>query len=238
MFHRLLLFFPLIILHLNALAQETTYQLFPEINGQDAVQTSATHDKGIIICHKKGTSNGFRLLKFDSIGNLLWNHDYGIYSSNGYFNKSIIETKDHGFLIAGNYNQPFSNRGIMLVRTDSAGELLWLKQYRDTVSDIYAWDVAEKENGGFIIEGFSYTKDICVISVNQHGNLIWEKQLDNFQNIFVNSSHILQDGDKFMIESWDYGGIARIDTTGNIIWNKYYWQYPVSVCPKEFIKTA
>ncbi|HYV93024.1 MAG TPA: T9SS type A sorting domain-containing protein [Chitinophagales bacterium] len=234
MHYRLLLFSALIVLSFYGRAQSTSYQVFPELASQDDVPIAATHDKGIIICHAHYASYGFRALRFDSVGNLLWTRIYKFYGGSYHPVESVIETKDHGFLFTGDYSS-FPHRAIFLARSDSIGNLLWVKQFKDTTSDMSGWSAVERENGGFVVEGFSFENDITLISVDKDGNLLWQKQLTNI-SFFYNSCDLMRDGKKFIIESWENGGIARIDSNGNLLWNKNFYQWPYCIVPKKFLK--
>jgi predicted secreted protein len=82
---------------------------------------------------------------------MLWNQTYG--EANGETCYSVVETSDGGFALSG-YTISFGAGGgdVWLVKTDSAGNLLWSQTYGGTNWDT-GYSVVTTSDGGYIIAG-------------------------------------------------------------------------------------
>jgi len=93
------------------------------------------------------------LAKTDSSGNILWSKTYG--GALDDILRHAQQTSDGGFLLAG-LTESFGagSTDIYVVKTDSAGNLLWSKTYGGT-GDELGFTAAEAPSGGFIIGGYT-----------------------------------------------------------------------------------
>lgn len=111
---------------------------------------------GYEACPGAQGSNDFQLMKTDSNGEVLWQRNYG---SPGYetFN-DMIPTQDGGFLITGqssgvggdiplNYTADGLTHDAIVIKTDSAGNIIWLKILGGTGDDNVMGDALEIERG-------------------------------------------------------------------------------------------
>src|SRR3989304_6026509 len=100
------------------------------------------------------TYPNFWLVKTDSSGNALWNKTYGgQYHDYGY---SVVQTSDGGYALAG-YTQSYgvgtpTYPNFWLVKTDSAGTMLWSQTYGGTYEDD-AYSVVQTNDGGYALAG-------------------------------------------------------------------------------------
>ena len=87
------------------------------------------------------------LIKFDSLGNFLWESTITepFYSQIIY---DVKETSDNGFILVGRDE----NEQSILIKTDSTGNLQWRKHYELTANN-FGGCVVETPDGGFIIGG-------------------------------------------------------------------------------------
>lgn len=67
------------------------------------------------------TNDGIGLLKTDSIGNLQWRHDYSYSETRAV--RSVAQTADGGYLIAGSQHNPNGGSDGLLIKTDSSGHV-------------------------------------------------------------------------------------------------------------------
>jgi PKD repeat protein len=132
------------------------------------------------------------LIKFDPAGNLLWQKCYG--GSLEEFPNDIKVLKDGGFVLFGSSRSSdgdaTGNKGgtdYWLVRTDSAGTILWQKNYGGSLDDNGASIIVQPDES-FILTGSSYsangdisnhhgsttTTDFWIVKVSNDGQLIWE----------------------------------------------------------------
>ena len=119
-----------------------------------------TADGGYILGRSTSSfSNGdndIYLVKTDSIGNLLWSKTYG--GTGTEYAISIHQTNDGGYSLFG-WTQSFgislTDYDMLLIKTDSLGDLQWSKIYGDTAAD--SPTVFGLTNDGYILGGISYS---------------------------------------------------------------------------------
>jgi len=107
------------------------------------------------------------LLQTDWSGNPLWNErynvDYGGKPPAGVF-RSVQPTADGGYIAAG---WPY----VYLVKTDSMGDTLWVKQH-GTWDEYLARSVHLTSDGCYIITGTA-DSDILLLKTDENGDIIW-----------------------------------------------------------------
>lgn len=98
------------------------------------------------------------------------------------FGESIIQTRDHGYIIAG-FSQVGgvgNNLDIYIVRTDVDGDEVWSFFYNEGVVE-HAYDIISANDGGYIVVGdvkLNQTDefDVILLKINERGDLVWKKQ--------------------------------------------------------------
>ncbi|MDD2889898.1 MAG: T9SS type A sorting domain-containing protein [bacterium] len=168
-----------------------------------------TIDGGYIIAGTVECMNGWYtavcLIKTDSSGDTLWTRRFGTYIyhyKNGY---SVQQTKDGGYIIAG--ETQFENQDIMsplneyIIKTDSLGDTLWTNTFDKNSS---GHSVQQTKDGGYVIAGWAYldsvsARDVYLVKTDSSGSVgIEEKSniknpsttLRASQNPFVKSTVI------------------------------------------------
>jgi len=118
------------------------------------------------------------LIKTDSQGDTLWTKTYG----SDYIDlpNSLCETKDGGYLIAGQYTEHGElglEAHIWLLMTDSKGDTLWTKKINNGSWGDYAYSMKNTSDGGFIIAGETdyenFDSDIYLLKLDEEGNNQW-----------------------------------------------------------------
>ena len=140
-----------------------------------------TSDGGYILVGQTNSfgASGFDgwILKTDENGNVLWNFTYGGPLDETF--KSVYETSDHGFLIAGttdSYGKGDSD--FWIVKVDSNGTAQFNKTIGTSGNDNLA-QMIRTSDGNFAITGRyhnaskSYTADVWLIKVNETGDAVW-----------------------------------------------------------------
>lgn len=188
------------------------------------------------------------VIKLDINGNIIWQNCLGSTETDEAY--QIIETTDGGFVIVGSSDGSdgdvvgnWGNTDYWIVKLDHEGNLIWQKVFGGSDSDI-AHSVVEKENGGFICAGDTYSNDgfitgfhgfidSWIISLDSTGNLEWQNTFggyfaENATSIvklpgneygYIGTSHI-PDGDVTENNGGSDYWIVKIDSTGHIIWQK------------------
>jgi hypothetical protein len=127
-----------------------------------------THEGGYITCAEA-------LVKTDSLGNLQWNRTY----PNVGVIFSVQQTTDGGFVATGigpDPAVPSHTMNILLLRTDSLGNLLWRKIFRGE-RESHGYCVRQTADGGFFVTGYSAKP--YLIRTDEQGNVLWTKTIDS-----------------------------------------------------------
>lgn len=135
-----------------------------------------TSDGGYVLTGQSnsyGSSYDVYLVKTDSNGNPLWTKTYGGWTHDD-AGVSLLSEPDGGYVIVGlTYSFGAGDADVYLLKTDSAGNLLWSKTFGSMGRDV-GWSVTASNDGGYILVGFSYgfsgDADVYVIKTDSSGN--------------------------------------------------------------------
>ncbi|HKR06942.1 MAG TPA: T9SS type A sorting domain-containing protein [Bacteroidia bacterium] len=117
------------------------------------------------------------MVKIDSAGNFQWQRCSGGILNDEFMN--VIETADQGYIASGaafsidgdlSFNHGYSDQWV--VKTDSAGNLLWQRPVGGTTSD-NAFDIIQNSKGRYVTTGFNFSSDG---DVNKGGD-VWMAEL-------------------------------------------------------------
>ncbi|HKR03149.1 MAG TPA: T9SS type A sorting domain-containing protein, partial [Bacteroidia bacterium] len=189
------------------------------------------------------------VVKIDSAGTLQWQKNYGgsndeigneIFqtSDGGYFFTGDSRSADHD--VSVHFGLP-GDPDIWCARLDSAGNILWDKSLGGTGIE-YSWSAVQADDGGFVVCGYSFSfnlpnfhgqEDILISKLDTAGNIQWQNCLGG--SVYDWATHIIKcnDGGYAVFGStnsnnmdvtgnhgdWD-GWVVRLDSAGNIIWQK------------------
>lgn len=137
------------------------------------------------------------ILKMNQLGEIIWQTKLGYSYHDGF--KSIEETSDGGFVLAGNttinyFADPSMGIDYWIAKLDSNGAILWEKIYGGSADDL-ATDVKQTPDGGFIVCGYTTSNDLD-----------------------VTGNHFSEVQNGFLSDYW----IVKLDSSGNIVWQKCY----------------
>ncbi len=210
---------------------------------------AATHDGGCVVDGGSASSGGqitghhgaagvddMWMAKVDSAGTLMWNKCLGGAADDGADAPgSVIETADHGFLIAGNSlstDGDAAGSGYhgasdwLVIKLDSVGTKQWAKSYGGSQDEDPPTSLLQTKDGGYIMIGNSMSNngqvtghhgtagasnDVWVLKISSTGVLQWQKSLGGSaeDNAEPGSISATADGG-FLISSTSYS------TDGNI----------------------
>lgn len=195
-----------------------------------------TSDGGFILLgsvNSSNTSTGFdvRLVKTDNLGNILWSKTFaGLYSGTETF-KSVIQTPDGGYMLAGysdsasgtvfdvNYGGALMGYDGWVIKLDASGNMFWKRNY-GTVNSEYFNNITPLPNGDFIVSGYSYApggngmSDFWIVRINQNGIVRWEKKYGGSTHDESVKTIVTYDGDLICV-----GKISSPSNTGNVTVN-------------------
>lgn len=140
--------------------------------------------------------------------------------------RSVKQTNEGDYVIAGGIGSD-----IFLMKTDYAGNILWLKSYGGNNSE-YCAEIAQTSDGGFIMIGNSNSfsssdQNVYAIKTDSSGNILWSKTYGGINTDLGQT--ILQTNDGGYIigaETYSFGVghsdiyLLRINAGGDTVWAK------------------
>lgn len=147
---------------------------------------------------------------------------------------SVCQSSDGGYAIVG-YTESFGATisDVLLIRTDSLGDTLWIKTYGGNSYD-YGYSIAKSLDGGYIITGYTASfgageDDVYLIKVDSLGNEQWAQTYGGANNDWGHFvSQTLDDGYILVgyTNSFGAGGrdvyLVKTDSYGDTLWTKTY----------------
>lgn len=172
------------------------------------------------------------MLKTDLNGDTLWVRTYtGI---DLWQTIAADQTSDGGYVIVGSTkNTGAGSEDIFLLKTDSAGNILWSKAYGGPDNDMGV-SVQLTSDGGYMIAG---TTDnfggvpfkTILIKTNSSGSVQWSETIDGgYGNDYALNAIQTSDGNYAVFSKINFSStlryptIIKIDTSGNLLWSKEY----------------
>ncbi|TAL67075.1 MAG: T9SS type A sorting domain-containing protein [Bacteroidetes bacterium] len=230
-------------------------------NGDNATSIQKTSDGGYIVGGYTTSNNGdvsgnhgntdIWVVKLNSNRVIQWQKCLGG-SGNEYVesDKSILETSDGGYILAG---RTYSNNGDVsgnhggqdywIVKLNSSGVIQWQKCLGGTGNE-ELYSIQINSDNGYIVAGLAFSNDgdvsgnhgladYWVVKLNSSGVILWQKSLGgtgsdqgNYINNTSDGGFIVagqtasNDGDV----SGKHGGydywIVKLNSSGNILWQK------------------
>jgi hypothetical protein len=203
---------------------------------------------GDVIADVEYNGIDYWIVKLDMNGTLQWQKKFGGTGYDAV--TSIRQTSDSSYIIAGvsfsNDADIIDNHGsgdFWIIRLNYNGSLQWKKSFGGTQVD-NATSIIQTADDGFVISGYSNSKDgdvtgnhgeydYWIIKLDNLGSLQWQKSIGGSGNDFayfiqetkdrcfiVAGGSFSNDGDV----SWNQGygdfWIVKLDTIGNILWQK------------------
>ncbi len=171
-----------------------------------------------------GNSKVF-LVKTDSSGNIQWQRYYSFSSLDQ--GNCVKQTIDNGFILVGRTTL-FSYSSIILIKVDNVGNVQWNKIMNFGVGvSIQELLILEQ---GYLLAGWinNNPSDILIIKTNNVGDTIWSKVFGGTNTDAAYSSETLGNfgyliggySSSYNTHSESY--LLKLDTSGNLIWQKTY----------------
>jgi len=194
-----------------------------------------TSDGGYIVVGETLNPSSVCLIKTDNNGNKIWDKKFGekIVVSG----RSVVETPDHNYVVVGDVmtSQNPNNVDLYVLKTDSAGELLWEKTYGGTGAD-YGWSLVLTNDDNYIVVGSTKSYgasyfDVWLLKINSSGDLKLSKTIGGKYNERGYSVKMTHDGG-YIIAGEIYrqfyrwhrsnGLLIKIDSHFNTEWMKTF----------------
>ncbi len=182
------------------------------------------------------------LVKFDEAGDISWIRKYGDTVST-YYTSTIFtvcnQLPDNGYLITGTFWVSEDDQDIILIRTDSLGNIKWSHTYGQLHWSDGGYSIAQLPDGYFLIGldkekvGNNTLTDGGLLKVDSLGNQIWIKYYGGIYDDGYSQVVLSQDGNYLIGSTYavsqphpDYPDhkiwLKKTDTSGNIIWERKY----------------
>jgi hypothetical protein len=181
--------------------------------------------------HSAISSSYFELIHFDANGNTLWIKSYG--NQNGEFHSSVgsgILTSDGGYFLVGSFTLSYSSpSAVLLVKTDSQGNLLWYQSLDNYIIN-GAGVVCQTGDGGYIFSSFT-DRFACLVKVTSAGQVQGIITLETiFQETYGESvADVKASTDGTYLVAGQYTGLNN--TVYDNIWLAKFSMYPGDIAP-------
>lgn len=200
---------------------------------------------GYVIVGEKASKDHKRkellVYKTDKEGTVLWSKSYK--GEETYVvNDAYIDEQQHIHLSSERY---LSNReSLLYMELDENGNLVTSSPYDEGGNEVEPWAIAPAENGSNIIVGFTKvagfiqggfynasleTKHLYILKMDQNGNKLWSKKLEDESILASNAYDIVKTSDNnylvvgsMMTETIFSNIILKIDKNGTVLWHKKY----------------
>jgi len=191
-----------------------------------------TYDKGFIIAGSgDGPNTDAYLVKTDSSGNIQWFKTFGGFNLDQ--GECVKQISDKGYILSVRTTSVSGTNDIMLVRTDSLGNLIWSRIYGNNIYHEYGHEIQIVNNSGVIICGLkritNQPSNLYLIKADLNGDTLWTKTYSQFIGSVGHSIDITHDGG-FIIggtidtttNNYPKSLVLKTDTSGNIQWQRTY----------------
>lgn len=187
------------------------------------------------------------IIRTDNSGNILWQKDYIL--PGGTVTSTILQS-DSGYYLVGLVLDSTSEFNYYVLHTDTAGVLLWVRQYiTDSTLQIFsggygfpggnAYGSDRRVKADIMSDGsivfLGYAMDLWSVNfyvqvhhIDVNGNLTWTKQITSTKvkgyDVEIKTSPTKQESDKiYVIADDQYGTIlTEFDESGNEVWSRKY----------------
>ncbi len=200
--------------------------------GNSVAQTS---DGGYIIAgqtYSYGAGlNDVWLIKTDASGNEEWSQTFG--GSEQDYGKSVAQTSDGGYIIAG-YTYSFAGYcDVWLIKTDASGNEEWDQIFGGTGANT-AYSVAQTSDGGYVIVGDTSSHgagsyDAWLIKTDAYGIQEWSRTFGTSNDDYGRSVAQTSDGGYVIAGyTFSYGDgsanawLIKTDASGDEEWNEIF----------------
>ncbi len=146
---------------------------------------------------------------------------------------AVLQTKDEGYAICGS-----SNEDIFILKTDPDGEKIWLNYFGDPSFFELGKDMVITDDGSYVVVGTrtegggaDANKFIVVYKVNEDGDLVWGKVLNQEISVFsaeasaiantADGGFIIAGNKNISLDNQD-AYLIKLDADGEIVWERTY----------------
>jgi len=196
----------------------------------------ATSDGGYVMSGNSGSlSDGYEaiVIRLDSSGNILWQKSYSGFALPTY-HYEIHQTSDDGYILAGDTTSfGAASSDLLLLKLDSAGDILWQKIYGGTRFE-YESSVQQTADGGYILTGITSSfgagiHSLWLLKLDSAGDIQWQKTYGGTgQELHPSILQTIDGGYILVGDTTSFGAgsrdllLLKLDSNGNVVQEKTY----------------
>jgi len=198
---------------------------------EDGFSIQQTSDMGFVMSFfQQGGYSG--IIKTDSLGNEQWTKKYKAFD--GLLFRSVFELNSGGFVLSGRLkNDTTGDTQGVLLRTDTNGDSLWLKDYGSITGGTEFMEAKETNDGNIIAVGLGSASptnlyDFYAVKTDTLGNIIWEKTIGGVYTDECYSVAVCNDGG-YILAGATYppptnsqAYLLKINSNGDSLWSVQY----------------
>jgi hypothetical protein len=197
----------------------------------ESYSAQPTSDGGFIAVGETGDFSSYQhyiyLIKTDMYGDTVFVKTYGTaFSGEIAVGMFVRQTSDSGFIVTGytNVYNPYDDT--FLLKTDSNGNVTWIKYFNSVGNRSKGQSVEQTIDGGYILTG-SADSSVFLTKTDANGIVLWKKLFYN--STFVSGLSVQQtsDGGYILTGGSDFSDttgadvyLIKTDAVGTIIWSK------------------
>jgi hypothetical protein len=165
------------------------------------------------------------LIKTDASGDTVWTRTFG--GTGEDVGKSVRQTQDGGYIVAGSTSSYVEFRGAWLVKTDANGDTVWTRTFEHGT---WAECVQQRRNGHYLVAGgaasASHEDDAWLVETDADGNDYSHCTFGGVDLDFVRSVQETQDGGCILVGMTESNGAGAYDAwlvktySGDRVWDK------------------
>lgn len=213
--------------------QITFQKTYGTTNNDYGYTITSTFDGGYILAGSY--NNGMiGVIKVNEYGDTIWVKTLPFSNSKAY---SIIQTTDSNFVLAGT-----TNSSAFVFKINSIGDTIWTRNINYGIYPLVARKIVEDDFGNLIFVGSQEIlqgNNCCsplIVKLYENGNIIWNSFIECPSPFGCRLKEIFIDKEGNYIVSGDTpypnvptARLTKLDTSGNVLWNKYYSQINASI---------
>lgn len=123
-------------------------------SGHDILRDMTVDKNNNIILVGQSPYYGFHVIKYDQLGNFIWSDAYYLSSQGQYGNPYGVVTDDFGNIYVGGHFNYNSLNHPRLIKWDSNGNSVWVRDYKPTTSFGVWSGIAINGNGNIFVNGW------------------------------------------------------------------------------------
>lgn len=203
-------------------------------SGFGDIAIDATLEGGWLIAgdvYEDNTNHDVFVTKVDASANLLWANALERTGMSDVIHKAKT-TRDSGAILCGTTSHPANGNNILLIRTDSAGLVLWSRQYGTTINEM-GTTVIQMPDDGFLIGGRKIESPGSfpglLIKTDTVGVVQWVQKVDfgTTDTVHINDLLFTANGNvvvsgSLLSDTSSYAFMVNINLQGDILWKRKY----------------